>query len=168
MSASSHSKLSPLSSRDLCGYSLHFCHQLAITFVSTDPNAIRPTPSANFEYHKLKSPSGLNRELAADVHPLYVSERNFAFLRSRVEDDLIIIEHEFSIAINVQEQCHERQEEEYDENEHNRVIEYKTELIFYKASPDSRVQYEHREIDQRLLIVKVEFVFKFFLHCFRT
>src|SRR5512135_2422140 len=92
--SSFHAKLFPFSLWNQFCYSLHFRHQISITFVTTHPDSVGPTPPTDFEHDELKSPGRLNGPLSSDVHPFNICDGYFTLLVAGVKNDLVVIKNE--------------------------------------------------------------------------
>ena len=147
----------------LCN-TLHFCNELAIPLIPSHTNSKRASAILCLDENLLKPSRRLHRPLAANVHPLDVVDLDLLVAMTCVEHDPTILNDEFSVPDEVEKQCHGRDPKEQENDVHDGILEHKAELIFNKTSFDPGIEHQSKQIDQRLLIVEIEFVFKRFLH----
>lgn len=138
--------------------------QFSLPFISAQSDPECPPPVFCLDDNDLKSSRRLHHPFFADMHPLDVTDIDRPFIESVVKCDLCIGHDQFPVADPVQQQCSERQEDEEHDDEDNRVVKDKGETVFDECPFDPDVQQQRQQIDQRLLIVKIEFVFEFVMH----
>lgn len=128
--------------------------------ISTDADSDEAKSSLQFHLDNLKPTPGLDSPLSTDVDPIDVVERNCSFFESILEDEFVLHDDQPSVTNPIRDQRDERDKnEEYDDIE-NRVAKDKGEPVFNEVSSDPGIQDQRDKIDQRLLVVEIEFIFE--------
>jgi len=131
-----------------------------VMLIASDADPEYSPAILDLEDNELESPGSLHETFPPDMHPFDVVQMDNPLASSRMKNDMVILEDQLPVTHAIQHQSDERNEKEQDHDVHNRITVNQSELIFYKTAPDSRVQKEGDEINQRLLIVEIELVSK--------
>jgi hypothetical protein len=157
----SHSSLASVDRRrpQICS-SLHLLDKFLLVIISTDAYSDEAKSPLQLHLDNLKPTSGLNSPLSTDVNPIDVVERNHPFFESVLEDKLILHDDQPSVTNPIGNQRNERDEnEKYDDIE-NGVAKDESEPVFNEISSDPGIQDQRDKVDQRLLVVEIEFIFE--------
>ncbi len=148
----------------MLGNALHLRDQLAVALVSSHTDSKQPLSPRKLENDQLKPPGRLYKHFTTDVHPLDVRQFNLALPVAGLKDKSILGDNESPIPEQVQNERHKRHRHEEDHDVHDRIFEDEAKLVLKKTPFDPRVQEKHKQIQQCLLVVEIEFVFEHHLH----
>jgi hypothetical protein len=132
--------------------------QLFLVFVPTNPNPHNAQPPFQLHLNNLKTSARLNSPLAANAHPIDVVEWYHLLLESGPEDDVVFGDDEPPVANPVRDQSNERNENEQYNDIENGIAEDKRKPVLNKIASDPSIQNQREKIDQRLLVIEIEFI----------
>lgn len=138
--------------------------QFPLPFVSSEPDTEGTAAVLGLDNDHLKSSGGLHHPFFADVDPFDILERNGPLCEPVPENNLGIGDNKFSVANPVQQQRAECDNDKERDDQNDRIVEYQRKIIFDKRTFDSDIENKRQKINQRLLIIKVQFVFEFMMH----
>jgi hypothetical protein len=142
----------------------HFGNEFLIPLITSHPDAKEAPPASDFDDDKLKLPGRLNKLFTSNVHPLDVVYADLSFPISASECNSFGCDDQLSIADSVEKKYNRRDDDKKDDNVGQRIPVDHGELILDEISTDPYVEDECHQVDERLLIVEIQFVFEDMFH----